>query len=137
MAAVKELLRAENDGTLSFGDYTLAAKTKKDNFEFEGDIYKVKTFAEITKLEKNGMFVYESVPGSAVEHFRETGTEVEFTVSAEGDVQFTLELEPESEYEVFISGESAGRMNTNLSGKLSVSAELAADQNVQVKIVKC
>ena len=137
MAAVKELLRAENDGTLSFGDYTLAAKTKKDNFEFEGDIYKVKTFAEITKLEKNGMFVYESVPGSAVEHFRETGTEVEFTVSAEGDVQFTLELEPESEYEVFISGESAGRMNTNLSGKLSVSAELAAYQNVQVKIVKC
>ncbi len=137
MAAVKELLRAENDGTLSFGDYTLAAKTKKDNFEFEGDIYKVKTFAEITKLEKNGMFVYESVPGSAVENFRETGTEVEFTVSAEGDVQFTLELEPESEYEVFISGESAGRMNTNLSGKLSVSVELAADQNVQVKIVKC
>ncbi|HIZ14240.1 MAG TPA: endosialidase [Candidatus Mediterraneibacter stercorigallinarum] len=137
MAAVKELLRAENDGTLSFGDYTLAAKTKKDNFEFEGDIYKVKTFAEITKLEKNGMFVYESVPGSAVENFRETGTEVEFTVSAEGDVQFTLELEPESEYEVFISGESAGKMNTNLSGKLSVSVELAADQNVQVKIVKC
>lgn len=137
MAAVKELLRAENDGTLSFGDYTLAAKTKKENFEFEGDIYKVKTFAEITKLEKNGMFVYESVPGSAVENFRETGTEVEFTVSAEGDVQFTLELEPESEYEVFISGESAGRMNTNLSGKLSVSVELAADQNVQVKIVKC
>ena len=29
MAAVKELLRAENDGTLSFGDYTLAAKTKR------------------------------------------------------------------------------------------------------------
>ena len=27
MATVKELLRAENDGTLSFGDYTLASKT--------------------------------------------------------------------------------------------------------------
>ena len=62
MAAVKELLRAESDGTLSFGDYTLASKTKKDNCEFAGDIYKVKTFSEITKLEKNGMFVYESVP---------------------------------------------------------------------------
>ncbi len=137
MAAVKELLRAENDGTLSFGDYTLSAKTKKDNYEFEGDIYKVKTFAEITKLEKNGMFVYESVPGSAVENYRETETEVEFAVSAKGDVQFTLELEPESEYEVFIGGESAGRMSTNLSGKLSVSVELAADENVQVKVVKC
>ena len=42
MASVKELLRAESDGTLSFGDYTLPAKTKKDNFEFEGDIYKGK-----------------------------------------------------------------------------------------------
>ena len=52
MAAVKELLRAENDGTLSFGDYTLASKTKKDNYEFAGDLYKVKTFSEITKLEK-------------------------------------------------------------------------------------
>ena len=72
MATVKELLRAENDGTLSFGDYTLASKTKKDGFEFKGDLYKVKTFAEITKLEKNGMFVYESVPGSTVENFKET-----------------------------------------------------------------
>lgn len=137
MAAVKELLRAENDGTLSFGDYTLADKTKKDNYEFEGDIYKVKTFSEITKLERNGMFVYESVPGSAVEGFRETDAEVSFTVSARGDVQFTLELEPESEYEVFIDGDSVGRMGTNLSGKLSVSVELGAEQGAQVRIVKC
>ncbi|WP_072523677.1 endosialidase [Clostridium sp. Marseille-P3244] len=137
MAAIKELLRAENDGTLSFGDYTLADKTKKDNYEFEGDIYKVKTFAEITKLERNGMFVYESVPGSAVEGFRESDTEISFTVSARGDVQFTLELEPESEYEVFIDGDSAGRMGTNLSGKLSVSVELGAEQSAKVRIVKC
>ncbi len=137
MATVKELLRAGNDGTLSFGDYTLPAKTKKDNFEFEGDIYKVKTFAEITKLEKNGMFVYESVPGSTVENFKETDAEVVFTVSAPEDVQFTLELEPESEYEVLIDGESAGKMNTNLSGKLSVSVELSADQSAAIKVVKC
>ena len=137
MATVKELLRAENDGTLSFGDYTLASKTQKDGFEFKGDLYKVKTFAEITKLEKNGMFVYESVPGSTVENFKETDTEVEFTVSAPEDVQFTLELEPESEYEVFIAGESAGKMGTNLSGKLSVSVELNADQSAAIKVVKC
>ena len=137
MATVKELLRAENDGTLSFGDYTHASKTKKDGFEFKGDLYKVKTFAEITKLEKNGMFVYESVPGSTVENFKETETEVEFTVSAPEDVQFTLELEPECEYEVFIAGESAGKMGTNLSGKLSVSVELNADQSAAIKVVKC
>ncbi len=137
MAEVKELLRAEENGTISFGDYTLVSKTKLDNFEFEGDLYKVKTFVEITKLEKNGMFVYESVPGSAVEHFRQTDTEVSFTVTAPEDVQFTLGLEPESSYEVFINGSSAGKMTTNLTGKLSVGIELGANESAGVKVVKC
>ncbi len=136
MATVKELLRAENDGTLSFGDYTLQLRRRRITLNLR-DIYKVKTFAEITKLEKNGMFVYESVPGSTVENFKETDAEVTFTVSAPEDVQFTLELEPESEYEVLIDGESAGKMNTNLSGKLSVSVELSADQSAAIKVVKC
>ena len=137
MAAVKELLRTEDDGTLSFGDYTLASKTKLDNFEFEGDLYKVKTFSQITKLERNGMFVYESVPGSAVENFKATDTEVTFQISAPGDVHFTLELQPESEYEVLLGGASAGKMTTNLSGKLSVSVELGDDKSTEVKVAKC
>lgn len=137
MAIVKELLRTEEDGRLSFGDYTLASKTKLDNFEFEGDLYKVKTFSEITKLEKNGMFVYESVPGSTVENFKLTDTEVVFQISAPEDVQFTLELEPESEYEVLLDGVSAGKMTTNLSGKLSVSVEISEGEAVDVKVEKC
>ena len=83
------------------------------------------------------MFVYESVPGSTVENFKETDSEVEFEVSAPEDVQFTLELEPDSEYEVFIDGTSAGKMATNLSGKLSVSIELNPDESAAVKVVKC
>ena len=137
MAVVKELIRTEENGAISFGDYELAQKSKLSDYQHQGDMYKVKTFREITKLEKNGMFVYESVPGSTVENFKETETEVEFTVSAPEDVQFTLELEPESEYEVFIAGESAGKMGTNLSGKLSVSVELNADQSAAIKVVKC
>ena len=80
MAAVKELLRAETDGTLSFGDYTLTNKTKLDGFEFQGDLYKVKCFAEITTLEKNGMFVYESVPGTAVNNFAVSEKEITLIV---------------------------------------------------------
>ncbi len=137
MATVKELLRAENDGTLSFGDYTLASKTKKDGFEFKGDLYKVKTFAEITKLEKNGMFVYESVPGSTVENFKETDTEVEFTVSAPEDVQFTLNLSRRANMK-YLSPESLQvRWEQTSSGKLSVSVELNADQSAAIKVVKC
>ena len=136
MAAVKELLRVEEDGTLSFGGFTLAQKTKLDNFEFEGDVYKVKTFSEITKLERNGMFVYESVPGTAVEHFAETEDEVAFTVSAKEDAQFTLELEPDCEYIVYVDDVNIGKMMTNLSGKLSVSAELQEGVNAKIRVAR-
>ena len=136
MAAEKELLKAEADGTLSFGDYTLPKKTKVDGFEFQGNIYKVKTFSEITKLERDGMFVYESVPGTAVENFKAAEGEVSFKVSGEKDAQFTLELEAESEYTVFMNDMNVGDMKTNLSGKLSVSAELDPEKHVEVKVVK-
>ena len=136
MAAVKELLRAENDGTLSFGDYTLGSKTKLDGFEFQGDIYKVKTFSEITKLEKNEMFVYESVPGTAVTNFNASEQVVTFSVSAMQDVQFTLDLEADTEYVVYLDDVNVGDMKTNLSGKLSVSAELEPERSMEVKIIK-
>ena len=136
MAAVKELLRAEADGALGFGDYTLSSKTKLDGFEFQGDVYKVKTFSEITKLEKNGMFVYESVPGTAVEDFKASEREVSFKVSGTEDAQITLELEADSEYVVYMDDVNVGDMKTNLSGKLSVSAELEAGGSVEIKVVK-
>lgn len=136
MAAVKELLKAETDGTLSFGDYTLGSKTKLDGFEFQGDLYKVKTFSEITKLEKNGMFVYESVPGTAVENFSASEKEVSFLVSGGRDAQFTLGLEADSGYVVYMDDVNVGDMTTNLSGKLSVSTELAPDKSVKIRVVK-
>ena len=136
MAAVKELIRTEADGTLSFGNYTLAEKTKLEDFAFQGNLYKVKTFAEITKLERDGMFVYESVPGTAVEHFSVSSNEVSFQISGNKDSQFTLGLESENEYTVYMDGNNVGDIKTNLSGKLSVSVELDADKVVEVKVVK-
>ena len=81
MSVIKELIRTENNGTISFGNYELAEKAKLDNYEYEGDLYKIKTFHEMTKLERNGLFVYESVPGTTVENFTETEAGVEFIVA--------------------------------------------------------
>lgn len=36
MAVVKELIRAEQDGSLSFGNYELGEKSKVSDFEHEG-----------------------------------------------------------------------------------------------------
>lgn len=136
MATVTELIRKESDGTISFGDYTLASKTKLDNFEHNGDVYKVKTFKEITKLERNGLFVYESVPGTAVLGFDVTEDGVNFKVEGPEDAQITIELEEDAEYEVNIAGESVGIMKTNLGGKLSLSVELQGTEDVDIKVEK-
>ncbi len=136
MAVISELIRSEADGAISFGDYSLNAKAKLDNFEHQGDIYKVKTYNEITKLERNGMFVYESVPGTAVTGLLATDTGISFSVEGAEDAQVTLELEAESEYEITVDGVSAGKMKTNLGGKLSISVELG-DHAVEVKVQKC
>mgnify|MGYP000414600996 FL=1 len=136
MSAISELIRSEADGTISFGDYTLDAKAKLDNFGHQGDLYKVKTYKDITKLERNGMFVYESVPGTAVTNFNASEQVVTFSVSAMQDVQFTLELEADTEYVVYLDDVNVGDMKTNLSGKLSVSAELEPERSMEVKIIK-
>lgn len=136
MAVVKDLITVEADNTLSFGDYSLTAKTKKDNFQFEGDLYKIKTFKTITKLEKNGMMIYESVPGTAVHNFSVTDAVMAFKVEGPEDAQITVELEPEKEYKVFVDDTNVGRMKTNLGGKLNISIEMNQNQLVAVKIVK-
>ena len=136
MAVISELIRTEENGKLSFGDYTLAAKAKLDNFEKDGDIYKVKTFKEITKLERNGLFVYESVPGTAVMDFEETADTVTFTVEGPEDAQITLGLEADTEYEVLVDDENIGEMKTNLGGKLSLSVELSNTSRVKVKVIR-
>lgn len=136
MAVVAELIQTEADGSLSFGNHILKEKAKKEDFEHDGDLYKVKTYATMTKLEKNGMFVYESVPGTSVTHFTEDAAGVAFLVEGGEDAQLTIGLEDDTEYEVTVNDESIGKMKTNLGGKLNISVELADAGEVAVKVRK-
>ena len=136
MAVVEQLIRAESDGSISFGNYELKEKTKLENFEHNGDVFKVKTFKEITKLECNDNFVYESVPGTAVTGFKEKEGGVEFSVEGENDAQITLGLLENTEYSVYVNGNSIGKMSTNLGGKLNLSVELSGNGATSVKVEK-
>ena len=136
MSVVSELIRTEADGTISFGNYELPAKSKKSDFEHDGDLYKVKTFKEITKLERNGMFVCESVPGTAVSHLKATENGMSFTVECPTDAQITVELEEETSYQVFVDDKEVGEMKTNLGGKLVLSVELDSTESAAVRIKK-
>ena len=125
MPVVESLICKEADGKLSFGNYILGTKSKVE----------VKTFKEITKLEKNSAFVYESVPGSTVMGFETTPNLTTFEIYGFGDTQITIGLEEDTEYEVYIDGVSIGGMKTNLSGKLIFSVELS-EKSTKVLIKK-
>ena len=43
MAVIEELIRKEDDGSISFGNYLMDEKKKVLDFEVQGDLYKVKT----------------------------------------------------------------------------------------------
>ena len=134
MAIIKDLIKKESNQTISFGDYELGEKKKLSDFEVSGDMYKVKTWSEITKLERNGTFVYESIPGTAVNVFKETADEVSFFVEGNGNTQITLELESNKNYKVTVEEKELGVSKTDIGGKLTLDVELEKGIMKHVKV---
>ena len=136
MSVIEELIRIEDNGTLSFGNYLLENKKKVLDFEDEGDLYKVKTFYEITRLEKNGKLLMETVPGATVHELSMDDKKVTFLIEAAEDLQITMELEAGKTYMLTVGDEQIGDIKANLAGKISFGLELAADSPVKVRIEK-
>ena len=137
MAVVKEIIRVEENGALSFGNYELKEKTKVLDFEVEGRLYKAKTFYEVTKLKRDGALVYESLPGTAVHNFKVTDQGVSFEVEGNESSQITLELEPEVEYKLLIDEITISNIKSTVSGKVSFSVECEKEmKQVQLKRMK-
>ena len=119
---------------ITFGNYELAEKTKKPYFEMDGDIYKVKTFNEITKLERNDMFVYESVPGTRVYDLEYADNSIVFTVEGFKDTSITLGAEANTEYVIYVNGKKLDQVKTNLGGKLNFGIDLSDKAKAGIKI---
>lgn len=135
MAVVQELIRLEENQSISFGNYLVNEKKKVIDFEVNGDLYKVKTYNEITKLEKNGKLVFESLPGTAVHHFDMKEKIVSFELEGEDDVSVTLELEGDKNYKIFIDDVQVDKVKSNLAGKVTFSADVQNDKK-RIRIEK-
>lgn len=134
MAGISELIRVENDDSLSFGNYLMDSKRKIQDFDVDGDLYKVKTFKAMTKLEKNGRLLYESVPGTTVYNLAVTEAQTSFEVEGAEDAQVTIELESEQNYILFINDVEVDMMKTSLSGKISFGVDFeTGNQKVMIK----
>lgn len=136
MAGIEGLIRVEKQGYLSFGDYLADSKKKIQDFEVDGDMYQLKTYSEVTRLEKNGRLLYESVPGTTVYDFYLDDKELHFVVEGVEDAQITVELEAEQEYKIYVEQVQIGKMKSNLAGKLNLSVDFSnGKQKVLIKKV--
>ena len=136
MAGIKELIRTEEDNTLSFGNYDLPTKGKVSDYVFDGDVYKVRTFHDITRLEKNETFDYESTPGTVVTDYKETEDTLSFIVNGFQDTQIIVAVEDDTEYQVSVDDAVIENYETNLSGKIVISLELEPGCVKKVQICK-
>ena len=61
---------------------------------------KLRHIMRLRKLERNGMFVYESVPGTTVLDLDAEENGMSFLVEGPKDAQITVELEEDTPYKV-------------------------------------
>ena len=100
MAVVNELIRAEADGSISFGNHTLAEKAKLEDFSHEGDLYKVKTLPDHDQAGEKRHVCLWVCPGTSVLEFTESEDGVSFVVEGNEDAQLTIGLQDDTEYDV-------------------------------------
>ncbi|MBQ7265995.1 MAG: endosialidase [Firmicutes bacterium] len=122
---IEEGIIKEQDGSLSFGDYKRAEKLKVENFEVDGNMYKVRTHDQVTRLSKNSNLLLETVPGASVHNFKADSKITTFSVEGKGSTQITLELEANTLYAIYADDVEIDQMKSNLSGKISFSADLS------------
>ncbi len=123
MAGIVELIKIEESGNISFGNHLMENKKKINDFEVGADIYKVKTFANFTKLEKNGRLLFESAPGTTVYEMSLDDKGIEFYLEGDKAAAVTVELEAETYYNVFIDDRISGRLKSSVSGKVNFSVD--------------
>ncbi|MGE4213571.1 MAG: endosialidase [Anaerotignaceae bacterium] len=135
MSVIEELIRLEDDGTLSFGNYLMDSKKKVLDFEVNGDLYYVKTYNEITKVEKNSKLLLEVVPGATIHNLKMDDKNVTFSVESNVDVHVTMELEADKEYKIFVDDFNVGSVKATLAGKVNFSLDTKGGAK-EVKIEK-
>ena len=124
MAVIQEGIRAAENGAISFGNFEAKEKIKVDDFACAGDVYKVRTHKEVTRLERNGKLLIETVPGAAVHCLSVSDKLIRFGAEGTEDTQVTMELESEKEYRLTVDGIGVTGMKTNRSGKVTFNLEL-------------
>ena len=133
---VEEILIVEEDGTLSFGNHEAEKKQKIENFPYEGNTYKISTYKEATRLEKNEELVLETIPGATFHNFSKEEDLSRISFSIEGfptSTIVTVQLEENEVYRIMAGKDNLGSMKSNISGKVKFSVDLTKPTHVVIE----
>ena len=136
MAIIPELIRVNDDTTLSFGNHEATQKQKMDDFIHGEDIFRVRTHNEITRVQKNGELLIEAVPGATIHNFDKDDEQSHVFFLLEGlcNTNVTVQLKSDTAYQITCGKNKLGSMISNLSGKISFSVDLAGDRTQKITI---
>ncbi len=132
MSKKYEIIKINEDQTLTFGNYQVVEKQKVADFEYKGEKLAVKTHKEITVLKSNDNLVVETVPGTVIENFSAEEGSVAFDIQGYKQTIVTLGVEPEVEYNVYIDGVKIDILTSKPSGKASFSLDV---ENVKKSVL--
>lgn len=124
------------DGKLDFGNHASTKKEKVEGFMHEGNKYKVSSYNEATRLEKNEELVLETVPGTTIHDFEKSEDKGFLSFSVEGfptSTIITAQLEEDSIYRVTAGKDSLGSMKSNVSGKVKFSVDLSNPKHIVIE----
>ncbi len=125
MGIIEKGIQVNDDNTISFGNHKATEKVKIDDFKIGQDIYKLRSYNEVTRFTKNHKLVFESTPGVTVHNVAISEELICFKVEADKNPQITLELVPDAVYKVKSNGGLVDEVKANgVSGKVSFSLEL-------------
>lgn len=134
MAVIDNAILVAEDKSLSFGNYSVTEKQKINDFKVDGDVYKLRTHNEITKLTKNEKLLIETYPGATVHNFSMSEKEVKFGIEGYKSTSITMELEAGVTYSIYINDVNIDKIKANMSGKLIFSVELGSEiQTVKIE----
>ncbi|MDO5695310.1 MAG: endosialidase [Eubacteriales bacterium] len=122
-------------GKLAFGDYKVTEK-QKEQMEFEGDLYKIKSHNQVTRLSRNNVMVFESVPGTRVENFVTAEERIEFDVYGDADASIILAVEDKTNFMLDIDGIVYDNTSYIAPGKLNINVTFEGDGPVHVLVQK-
>lgn len=132
---MKKLIEINEQSNLNFGDYTLSEKSK-ENIIYNEYEYKLKTFKDVTRLERDELLIYESVPGTYVENFSYKSDEISFMVSGNDTASIIIGVNQDSNFSLTIDDKFYPETVCISPGKLNINLNFNKENKVKVVLTK-